>query len=333
MISVAQYHRIYNMGQKTKKTEIERLKDQFLEYLEIERGRSPKTIENYGRYLDFFLNWAHIKDPREITDELTRNFRIHLNRLEDRNGRKLKKVTQGYYAIALRSFLKYLAKRDIKTLQAEKVEIGKSPEREVEFLEEDEVERLLSAANGSDFKSLRDRAILEMLFSAGLRVSELISIDRDKLNLKSGELSVRGKGDKIRVVFISDTAKEALKSYLDKRIDIDPALFVRDAKAQEKFESKDKENKKDNDNLRLTPRSIQRIVKYYAVKAGIVKNVHPHTLRHSFATDLLINGADIRSVQAMLGHSSITTTQVYTHITNQQLREVHKAFHARRRKK
>ncbi|MFA6047446.1 MAG: site-specific tyrosine recombinase/integron integrase [Parcubacteria group bacterium] len=312
---------------------IQSLKTQFLEYLEIERSRSPKTIENYSHYLDVFLNWAHINDPKEINDDLVRNFRIHLNRLEDKKGKRLQKVTQGYYVIALRSFLKYLAKRDIKTLQAEKVEIGKTPDREVEFLEEDEVERLLGAAKGSDFKSLRDRAILEMLFSAGLRVSELTGINRDKLNLKSGELSVRGKGDKIRVVFISDTAKDALKSYLEKRTDIDPALFVRDAKAQEKFESKNKKNKKDNDNLRLTPRSIQRIVKHYAVKAGIVKNVHPHTLRHSFATDLLINGADIRSVQAMLGHSSITTTQVYTHITNQQLREVHKAFHARRRKK
>lgn len=320
--------------------DINKLKKEFLEYLEIERSRSAKTIENYGRYLDFFLRWADIKDPKDITDDLIRSYRLHLNRLEDRNGNRLKKVTQGYYVIALRSFLKYLAKRDIKTLQAEKVEIGKTPDREVEFLEEDEVERLLSVANGSDFKSLRDRAILELLFSAGLRVSELISIDRDRLNLKSGELSVRGKGSKIRVVFISDTAKKALETYLGKRTDIDPALFVRDVKSQEKFkirESRTNEkrigsNKKD-DNLRLTPRTVQRIVKYYAVKAGIVKNVHPHTLRHSFATDLLINGADIRSVQAMLGHSSITTTQVYTHITNKQLKEVHQAFHARRRKK
>jgi site-specific recombinase XerD len=312
---------------------IQNLKTQFLEYLEIERGRSQKTIENYDHYLSVFLKWAHIKEPEEITDDLVRNFRIHLNRLEDKKGQSLKKVTQGYYVIALRSFLKYLAKRDIKTLTAEKLEIGKTPEREVEFLESEEVERLLDAATGLDFKSLRDRAILEMLFSAGLRVSELTSINRDKLNLKSGELSVRGKGDKIRVVFISDTAKGALKNYLDKRTDVDPALFVRDAKSLEKFESKSREKNNKKDDLRLTSRSIQRIVRYYATKAGLVKNVHPHTLRHSFATDLLINGADIRSVQAMLGHSSITTTQVYTHITNQQLREVHKAFHARRRKK
>ena len=331
---------------------IQDLKTQFLEYLEIERGRSQKTIENYDHYLNVFLKWASIKDPKEITDDLVRNFRLHLNRWKDAKGQSLKKVTQGYYIIALRSFLKYLAKRDIKTLQAEKVEIGKTPEREVEFLEEDEVERLLNAASGSDLKSLRDKAILELLFSAGLRVSELVSINRDRLDARNGELSVRGKGDKIRVVFISETAKNALKNYLDKRMDIDPALFVRDAKAQKKFKSKksnvetqfiaskklrqdaiNRVSTKDKDDLRLTPRSIQRIVKYYAVKAGIVKNVHPHTLRHSFATDLLINGADIRSVQAMLGHSSITTTQVYTHITNKQLREVHQAFHARRRKK
>ncbi|HLN18997.1 MAG TPA: site-specific tyrosine recombinase/integron integrase [Patescibacteria group bacterium] len=321
------------MKTKTKNTSIDQLKREFLEYLEIERSRSAKTIENYGRYLEFFLNWAHIDDPKDITDELIRNFRLHLNRLEDNKGNRLKKVTQGYYVIALRSFLKYLAKRDIKSLQAEKVEIGKTPDREVEFLEENEVERLLVAASGGDFKSLRDRAILELLFSSGLRVSELISIDRDKLNLKSGELSVRGKGNKIRVVFISDTAKNALKSYLDKRTDIDAALFIRDVKSQEKFVKSDSNFTKGGNNLRLTPRTIQRIVKYYAAKAGIVKNVHPHTLRHSFATDLLINGADIRSVQAMLGHSSITTTQVYTHITNKQLREVHQAFHARRRKK
>lgn len=309
------------------------LKTQFLEYLEIERGRSQKTIENYDHYLDVFLDWAKIKDAKEVTDNLVRNFRIYLNRLEDKRGKSLKKATQSYYIIAIRSFLKYLAKRDIKTLQAEKVEIGKIQEREIEFLEENEVERLLEAADGSTFKSLRDRAILELLFSAGLRVSELISINRDRLDLKSGELSVRGKGDKIRVVFISDTARKSLEMYLNKRTDIDPALFVRDSKALKKFASKkEKSGKKSDNDLRLTPRSIQRIVKYYATKAGIVKNVHPHTLRHSFATDLLINGADIRSVQAMLGHSSITTTQVYTHITNKQLKEVHQAFHARRRK-
>lgn len=322
---------------------IKNLKTQFLEYLEIERGRSQKTIENYDHYLSNFLGWAKISDVSEITDNLVRNYRIFLNRYKDKNEKGLKKATQGYYIIALRSFLKYLSKRDIKTLQAEKVEIGKNPEREVEFLDSEEVERIISASIGQNFKALRDQAILELLFSAGLRVSELIGINRDKLDFKSGELSVRGKGDKIRVVFISDSAKKAIRQYLEKRMDIDPALFIRDTKGLEKFSakggsasggnSKDEKKSKNSDNLRLTPRSIQRIVKYYAVKAGIVKNVHPHTLRHSFATDLLINGADIRSVQAMLGHSSITTTQVYTHITNKQLKEVHQAFHGRRKKK
>ncbi len=221
----------------------------------------------------------------------------------------------------------------------------------MEFLEADEVERILNAADGASFKALRDRAMLELLFSAGLRVSELININRGRLDLKKQEFAVRGKGDKLRVVFVSDTAKRALERYLEKRADIDPALFVRDAKSLKKFESPkpsfktgessvleilrsgETATKPADKGLRLTPRSVQRIVKYYAAKAGIIKDVHPHTFRHSFATDLLINGADIRSVQTMLGHSSITTTQIYTHITNQQLKEVHKAFHARRRKK
>jgi site-specific recombinase XerD len=310
--------------------EIRELKTKFLEYLEIEKGRSQKTIENYDHYLKRFFEWAKITSPSQITAEVVRNFRIYLNRYEDANGQKLKKVTQGFYVIAIRGFLKFLAKRDIKTLQAEKIEMGKAPTREVDFLEMEEVERILAVADGADLKSLRDRAILELLFSAGLRVSELTGINREKIDLKGRELSVRGKGDKIRVVFISDSASQAISRYLDKRMDVDPALFVRDVAGLKKFEGK--KIQKAVDNLRLTPRSVQRIVKYYAVKAGIVKDVHPHTLRHSFATDLLINGADIRSVQAMLGHSSITTTQVYTHVTNKQLKEVHQAFHSRRKK-
>lgn len=327
---------------------IRELKTEFLEYMEIEKGRSQKTIENYDHYLEVFLNWAKIKTAQEIKDNLVKNFRIFLNRYEDKNGKNLKKATQGYYVIAIRSFLKFLAKKDIEALPAERVEIGKTPEREVEFLENDEVERIFEAASGSDLKSLRDRAILELLFSAGLRVSELTSINRDRIDLNHLELSIRGKGGKIRVVFISDDAKKALQGYLSKRTDIDPALFVRparnasrsvaggDQKAMEKFSAKGGSasgGESKNSDLRLTPRSIQRIVKYYATKAGIVKNVHPHTLRHSFATDLLMNGADIRSVQAMLGHSSITTTQIYTHVTNKQLKEVHQAFHSKRRKK
>jgi site-specific recombinase XerD len=302
--------------------QLDKLLIEFLEYLEIERNRSQKTVENYHHYLKRFFAWAKISQPQEITPELVRSYRIYLNRKIDDKGKGLKKITQNYHAIAIRSFLKYLAKRDIKSLAAEKIEIGKNPSHEIEFLDSGELDRLLEAASGQDIKSLRDRSILELLFSAGLRVSELISINRDQINLARQEFSVKGKGDKIRIVFISNTAKEALEKYLNKRMDIDPALFVRFSKKKKTEAEK---------NKRLTPRSIQRIVKYYAAKAGIVKDVHPHTLRHSFATDLLANGADIRSVQTMLGHSSITTTQIYTHITNQQLKEIHKKFHGKKK--
>lgn len=304
---------------------IKELKTQYLEYLEIEKDRSQKTIENYGHYLERFLNWAKISSPADITDDLVRKYRLELNRLADEKGRPLKKITQNYHIIAIRNFLKYLAKQDIKTLAADKIELGKTRRQEVEFLDAEEIERIFEAAAGMSPKSLRDRAILELLYSSGLRVSELTGLNRDQVNLKTQEFSVRGKGGKIRVVFISDRAKNALERYLEKRPDVDPAVFVR-------IGLKQIEKKSGSDNRRLTPRSIQRIVKFYATKAGIVKAVHPHTLRHSFATDLIANGADIRSVQEMLGHSSVTTTQIYTHVTNKQLKEVHKAFHGKRRK-
>ena len=304
---------------------LKELKTQYLEYLEIEKDRSQKTIENYDHYLTRFLDWARVSSPADITDDLVRRYRLQLNRISDEKGRPLKKITQNYHVIALRNFLKYLAKRDIKTLAAEKVELGKSDRQEVEFLDPDEVDRIFEAAAGADSKSLRDRAILELLYSSGLRVSELTNLNRDQVNLKTQEFSVRGKGGKIRVVFISDRAKNALGRYLEKRLDIDPAVFVR-------IGIKHLEKRKNSDNLHLSPRTIQRIVKFYATKAGIVKDVHPHTLRHSFATDLIQNGADIRSVQEMLGHSSVTTTQIYTHVTNRQLKEIHKAFHGKRRK-
>ncbi len=292
----------------------------FLEYLEIERSRSQKTIENYHHYLKRFLSWSKITRPDQITNELVHSYRLYLNRLTDGKGETLKKSTQNYHVIAVRSFLRYLSKRDIKSLSCEKIEIGKNPSHEIEFLDGEEIGRLLASADSQDVKSLRDRTILELLFSAGLRVSELVHINRDQINLQRQEFSVRGKGDKIRIVFISDTAKQSIEKYLDKRQDIDPALFIR-------FSNKKKTE--DQETKRLTARSIQRIVKFYAAKAGIVKDVHPHTLRHSFATDLLSNGADIRSVQTMLGHSSIITTQIYTHVTNEQLKNVHKKFHAK----
>lgn len=309
------------------KNEIERLAKGFFDHLEIEMNRSHRTLESYSSTLSHFFLWGAIRKPGDITAEKVRAYRIYLNRKITKRGTPLKKNTQSYQAIVLRTFLKYLAKRDVVTLPAEKIEVGKSPDRQVDFLEFDEVERLLASANGTDPKALRDRAILELLFSSGLRVSELVSLDRQHVNLAKDEFSVRGKGNKLRIVFISSAAKTALETYMTKRTDIDPALFI-------SFGKTGLVNKKNatRESKRLTPRSIQRLVKYYARKAGILKDVHPHTLRHSFATDLLINGADIRSVQSMLGHASITTTQIYTHITNERLKEIHKSFHAKRKK-
>jgi site-specific recombinase XerD len=251
---------------------------------------------------------------------------VYLSRKETLSGELLKKTTQNYHVVVLRTFLKFLNKRDFKTLSAEKIEIGKTPDRQVDFLEYDEVVSLLQAAGGGDLRTLRDRAILELFFSSGLRISELTNLNRGSINLAKEEFSVRGKGSKLRVVFLSPDARDSLGRYLEKRSDMDEALFIR-------YPKKGLENttSKTNESLRLTPRTIQRMVKHYAKKAGIVKDVHPHTLRHSFATDLLMNGADIRSVQSMLGHSSITTTQIYTHVTNEHLKEIHKNFHAKRK--
>jgi len=302
--------------------DLKQLKTQFLEYLEIEKNRSPKTTQNYHHYLARFFNFAKISQPEQISEDLIRKFRIHLNRLTDFQGSTLKKITQNYHIIALRAFLKYLAKREIKSVSAEKIELGKQEGRQVEFLEAKEVERLLNSPDGSSLSDLRDKAILETLFSTGLRVAELCSLDRDKIDLNRGEVPVRGKGSKIRLVFFSDQSKKCVERYLKQRSDADPALFIRipPKEAFEKYE-----------NLRLTPRSIQRIIKKHAIRAGIVgKNVSPHTLRHSLATDLLQNGADIRSVQAILGHSSITTTQIYTHVTDSRLKEVHSKYHKRK---
>ncbi len=306
---------------------LKKLIPQYLEYLEIELGRSQKTIENYDHYLQRFLNFVHkefkIDKPSNLTLDIVHKYRVYLHRYEISNGVTFKISTQNYHVIALRNFLKYLAKIDISTLAAEKIEISKVPQREVEFLEPEEVTRLLESANGPNRAAKRDRALLELLFSAGLRVSEIVSIDIEDINLKRQEFSVRGKGDKIRIVFVSNTAKNAIEEYLNARTDIDPALFIRDKTGTNK--------EADAKGLRLTTRSVQRIVKHYATKAGIVKNVHPHTLRHSFATDLLQSGADIRSVQTMLGHANITTTQIYTHVTNKNLKNIHDKFHGKQK--
>jgi len=307
---------------------LENLKKQYLEYLEIEKNRSRKTVENYNRYLKRFLDFLEKNlnkksvslGPQDINQEIVRDYRLYLNRFES-NNKNLKKITQNYYVIALRGFLRYLAKIGVKSLAAEKVELAKVPCRQIDIISYEELERLLEAPRGDSIRSLRDKAILETLFSTGLRVSELIKLNRDNINLERGEFSVRGKGDKIRLVFLSGKAKEALKKYLDKRTDIEEALFVSFSKSN-----------KPKVLGRITTRTIQRLIHYYALKAGISRKVTPHTLRHLFATDLLQNGADLRSVQMLLGHSSVSTTQIYTHLTNKELKEIHQAFHARRRK-
>lgn len=288
------------------------LKRQFLEYIEIERGRAVKTIENYDHYLSRFYEWGSIKEVNDITEEKIREFRLWLNRQPGTSG-ALKRRTQNYYLIAIRAFLKFLRKREIPCISPERVELAKLPERSLDLITSAELERLLSSAKGVEERQLRDRAILEMLFSTGLRVSELCALNSD-IDLSRDELSVRGKGDKVRVVFLSPAAKESVKAYIKGRKDMEEALFVNTGKKP----------------TRLTPRSVQLLIKTYAAKAGITKKVTPHVLRHSFATDLLSNGADIRSVQALLGHASINTTQIYTHVTDAHLREVHKKFHGKR---
>ncbi|MDI6734288.1 MAG: tyrosine-type recombinase/integrase [Patescibacteria group bacterium] len=292
--------------------EIEKYLKDYLDYLEVEKNRSLKTRENYERYLNLFLKETNIKKVKDITSETIRSFRVSLSRGD------LKKITQSYYVIAIRNFLKYLVKRGIEVLPPETIELPKISRRDIEILDYKELERLLNVSDGSNLRSLRDRAILETLFSTGLRLSELCKLNRN-IDLERGEISIRGKGDKLRVAFLADTAKQAIKKYLDKRIDIEEALFT-------------SLTKKDSVIGRITPRAVQRLVDFRAREAGISKKVHPHQLRHSFATDLLINGADLRSVQELLGHVNISTTQVYTHLTNKELREVHEAFHGRRRK-
>ncbi|MFH1947199.1 MAG: tyrosine-type recombinase/integrase [Candidatus Magasanikbacteria bacterium] len=320
----------------------------FLEHLEIERDRSQKTIENYGFYLNRFTDWLNKKNPEEITAEKVRQYRLWLNRLVDVRGDSLKKNTQNYHLIALRSFLKYLAKRDVKTLAAEKIELMKMPDREVSFLEGGDLDRLLEAPllnentktqkhkntafSSTDSIKYRDKAILELLFSTGLRVSELSKLKKENLNLKKEEFTVLGKGRKSRVVFLSEQAKYWLKKYLDTRKDMNPHLFISHDKRTTNSKTVKLKNKKlESDDQPITPRSIQRMVQKYARVAGITKPVTPHTLRHSYATDLLQNGADIRSVQTMLGHSSITTTQIYTHITDRELKNIYKKFHGKKR--
>jgi len=305
--------------------EIENLKKQFLEYLEIEKGRSLKTVENYNRYISRYLEFIKAKKASDINQDSLRVFRIWLNRLSSKGtkNQNLKKNSQNYHLIALRMFLKYLRKIKVGSMSPDEIELAKTSERDLDLINKDELLRLLNAPKKNDIRTLRDKAILELLFSTGLRVSELCSLSRDSIDLKNDEFSIRGKGGKVRVVFLSQNAKKAIENYLSKRGDTDDAMFIR----------LEKDKKTLNKDLRLTPRSIERIMKKYAILAGISKKVTPHVIRHTFATDLLQNGADIRSVQIMLGHSNISTTQIYTHITDKQLKDIHKNFHNKKNNK
>lgn len=297
-------------------------KTDFLEYLEIEQNRSQKTIANYDHYLTRLVDFAgdDLK-VSEIDPELIRKWRLWLNRLGTNVSDELQKTTQNYHLIALRSFLKFCAKRDIPCLAADKVELAHTTRKQVTFLNEDELGRLFAQPDIQTLGGLRDRAIVELLFSSGLRVSELVGLDRDHINLKRREFMVRGKGQKDRPIFISSEAAEWLSRYLNKREDTTRPLFVR-------YNGRKTVDLSGNFH-RLTARSVQRLVSRYALLAGITKHVSPHTLRHSFATDLLMNGADLRSVQAMLGHSNIATTQIYTHVTDPHLKQVHERFHGK----
>jgi len=301
-------------------SKLEQLKREFLEHVEIEKGNSLKTVNNYNHYLTRFFEFAKITEPKEITDDKIREFRLYLNRqpgvkVRGQQASTLKRNTQNYHLIALRSFLRYMMKREVTSLPPDRIELAKIKERSLDLISTDELGRLMNAPDITNQKGLRDKAILELFFSTGLRLSELCSLDRD-LDLSKDEFSIRGKGEKVRVVFLSDSAKDAIRAYLKARKDLDDPLFVQYSSNR-------------GTSSRLTPRSIERIVKFYAIKAGISKKVTPHVIRHSFATDLLSNGADIRSVQMMLGHANIATTQIYTHVTDSQLRDVHKKFHSK----
>ena len=297
----------------------QKAKTDFLEYLEIEQNRSQKTITNYDHYLTRLIDYAGDINVSDITPELVRKWRLWLARLGTNTSDELEKSTQNYHLIALRNFLKFCAKRDIVALPADKIELAHTKRKQVTFLNEDELGRMFSQADIHTPSGLRDRAILELLFSSGLRVSELVGLDIDHINLKRREFSVRGKGQKDRPIFISAAAADWVQRYIDERTDNTQPLFIRYSGRKSVDNS--------GDFQRLTVRSVQRLVGRYARLAGITKHVSPHTLRHSFATDLVMNGADLRSVQAMLGHSNIATTQIYTHLTDPHLKSVHEQFH------
>lgn len=307
-----------------KEKDIHKLVDEFMEHLEIEKNASKLTIRNYRHYLLFFAKWYSSTHPNSSIEDLTlpivRKYRVHLSHKTDIKGETIKKVTQNYYVIALRSLLRYLLKNDYRTLEPSKIDLPKTESRSLKFLEREQVERLVTMPDTSKEEGIRDRTILELLFSTGLRVSELVSLNHQQINLERREFGIIGKGRRSRIVFVSDRAAEWIGRYLEARTDVFKPLFIRYSGQVLDVD--------EGEGMRLTVRSIERIVKKYVEMARLPVDATVHTMRHSFATDLLTNGADLRSVQEMLGHKNIATTQIYTHITNKQLREVHKAFHS-----
>jgi site-specific recombinase XerD len=310
---------------KSPQSEIGKKIDDFLEYLEVEKGSSPLTIRNYRHYLTRFLNWLTSEGIRlnlvDINPEIVRQYRVHLSRMSDRKGGTLSRKTQAFHVISLRSFLRWLIKNDFKVMSPDKIDLPKIGERQVKFLSGDQVDRLLNAPSLSTIQGKRDKAILEIFFSTGLRVSELTKLDRDKLDLERREFGIVGKGGKARVVFLSTRAVKWLGDYLKAREDHFKPLFVRH---KGKVDPSTPDEK-----MRLTPRSVQRMIKKYSEKMKLPVDVTPHVLRHSFATDLLMAGADLRSVQEMLGHKNVSTTQIYTHVTHKHLKDIHEAFHGK----
>ena len=312
------------------RSEIARKTEEFLEYLEVEKGSSPLTIRNYRHYLtrfDEFLATEGIRQTlKDINKETVRRYRVYLSRLPgspragSRGSEPLSRRTQGYHVIALRSFLRWLTKNDYKVMSPDKIDLPKVDDRQVKFLTGEQVDRLLSAPSLSKITGKRDKAILELLYSTGLRVSELVSLNRNKIDFSSREFGIIGKGGKARVVFLSARAAKWVENYLDARRDHFFPLFIRH-KGKVELTTPD-------EKMRLTPRSVQRMIKKYSNKMKLSVDVTPHVLRHSFATDLLMAGADLRSVQEMLGHKNVQTTQIYTHVTNKQLKDIHEAFHA-----